>query len=344
MFDESKKNKRKDKNPLGKLLAKIAPKIGAEVHLEPEWKIVGQIEFKNGKKSYFRYTTLDLNPMGASEIARDKDYANFFMEKLGYPIIPGSKTFYSDKWSEAIGVLDRKMDDAYEYTKQIGFPVIVKPNSRSQGNGVALVHNKEGFYKAIKDVFTKDKIAIVQKQVIGKDYRIVVLDDKIISAYERIPLNIIGDGKLTINNLLEIKQENFIKSGRDTKINFNDPRIINKLNHQKLTLESIPNAGQKIFLLDNANLSTGGDSVDVTEKIHPEFRNLCIKLTREMGLRLCGVDLMIDGDISGKPSTYWVIEINSAPGLDHYAKIGTEQEKIVENLYLEVLKHLEKGS
>jgi D-alanine-D-alanine ligase-like ATP-grasp enzyme len=60
-----------------------------------------------------------------------------------------------------------------------------------------------------------------------------------------------------------------------------------------------------------------------------------------MGLRLCGVDLMIEGDISQKPGTYHVLEINSAPGLDHYAKIGKAQEKVVEDLYLQVLKHME---
>ena len=61
-----------------------------------------------------------------------------------------------------------------------------------------------------------------------------------------------------------------------------------------------------------------------------------------MGLRLCGVDLIVHGDITQKPDTYWILEINAAPGLDHYVKIGKTQEKIVEDLYLQVLKHLEK--
>ena len=81
--------------------------------------------------------------------------------------------------------------------------------------------------------------------------------------------------------------------------------------------------------------------MDVTEMVHPIFKELAVKLTRDMGLRLCGVDLMIKGDISQSPQIYWVLEINSAPGLDHYAKIGKAQEQIVESLYLEVLKHME---
>ena len=70
---------------LGRILKKIAPRIGAAVMLEPKWNIVGQINFKNGKKSYFRYSSLDLNPLGASEISKDKDFAYFFMGKMGYP-------------------------------------------------------------------------------------------------------------------------------------------------------------------------------------------------------------------------------------------------------------------
>ena len=125
-------------------------------------------------------------------------------------------------------------------------------------------------------------------------------------------------------------------------IKIDDPRITIKLKHQGLGFQSVPAKGQRVYLLDNANLSTGGDSVDVTENVHPAFKRLAVKLTRDMGLRLCGVDLMIQGDISQKPTIYWVLEINSAPGLDHYAKIGRAQEKVVENLYLQVLKHMKR--
>ena len=107
-------------------------------------------------------------------------------------------------------------------------------------------------------------------------------------------------------------------------------------------MKSIPASGEKIFLLDNANLSTGGDSVDVTDNVHPDFKKIAIDLTRDMGLRLCGVDLMIAGDITQKPNKYWVLEINAAPGLDHYVKTGKKQEQIVEDLYLKVLKSIEK--
>ena len=334
--------KKKESLILGQMLQKIAPRIGAKIMLEPEWQIVGQITFKSGRRSYFRYNTMDLNPVGASEIAKDKDYANFFMKRMGYSTVPGSKTFFSDSWGRAIGSLYRNIDAAYRYARRLGLPVIVKPNSGSQGVGVALVHNKREFYRAMRTVFEIDRVALVQRPVHGKDYRIVVLDKEVISAYERIPLSVVGDGKSTIGNLLKKKQRKFVASSRDTRIKTNDPRMIEKLKHQGLNFRSILAKGERVFLLDNANLSAGGDSVDVTKDMHPEFGKIAVNLTRDIGLRLCGVDLMIDGDISQKPATYWVLEVNSAPGLDHYAKTGKAQEKIVEDLYLEVLKSIER--
>jgi D-alanine-D-alanine ligase-like ATP-grasp enzyme len=333
--------KRKESLLLGKMLRKIVPRIEATVLIEPEWGIVGQITFKSGRHSYFRYNTLDLNSMGASEIARDKGYSEFFMKKMGYPTVPGSKTFFSDKWGQAIGSPRRNIDAAYRHARKLGFPVVVKPNSGSQGVEFWFAHNRQEFYNAVRAVFKRDRLVLVQQPVSGKDYRLVVLDKKIISAYERIPLNVVGDGKSTIRQLLKIKQKQFIASSRDTQIKMDDPRIAIKLKHQGLTFRSVPAKGQIVYLLDNANLSTGGDSLDVTDKTHPSFKKLAIKLTLDMGLRLCGVDLMIKGDISQKPDVFWVLEINSAPGLDHYAKIGKAQEKKVESLYLEVLKHME---
>lgn len=326
---------------LASLLEKLAPQIGATVVIEPEWRLVGQITFRSGRRSYFRYNTLDLNPIGASDIAKDKDWANFFMKSMGYPIVPDSKAFYERSWAETIRTPRRDIDGAYRYAQRLGFPVVVKPNSGSQGTGVDVVYTRTDFYKAMRAIFAKDRVALVQRPVSGNDYRIVVLDSKVISAYRRIPLNVVGDGRRSVEQLLRNKQSQFIAASRDTRIREHDPRILRKLKRQGLTLSSVPDPGACIYLLSNANLSSGGDSVDVTEVVHPLFRDIAVRLTADMGLRLCGVDLMIEGDISSAPDKYWVLEINAAPGLDHYARSGKEQEEKVEALYLEVLGHLD---
>ncbi len=333
------KKKTQDDPLVGKIFRAIAPRIGATVVMEPEWNIAGQILYKSGKKRYFRYSSIDLNTLGASEISKDKHYANFFMKRMGYPTIEG-QTFFSKSWAAAIDSR-RDADAAYAYAQKIGFPVIVKPNSGSQGKGVTLCHTRREFYSALARVFKIDRVALVQRPVEGKDYRIVVLDDKVISAYERIPLNVVGDGRSTIVQLLEKKQKHFKTSSRDTRIRMDDPRIIAKLARRGMTLASIPRKDECVYVLDNANLSSGGDAREVSADIHPEFSKIAIALTKDMGLRLCGVDLMVDGDIADAPEKYWVLEINSAPGLDHYAQSGKAQQKIVEDMYLEVLKHME---
>ncbi len=324
---------------VGHMLKKLAPKIGAKVTLEPVWKIVGQIAFKNGRKRYFRFSNLDLNTLGASEISKDKDFANFFMKKMGYPTISG-KTFFSDELCKDMNSR-RNMQAAYVYAKKLGFPVIVKPNGGSQGVGVCKAYNKQELYKALNFIFKRDRVSLVQRFMQGDDYRIVVLDDKVISAYQRIPLNVTGDGGSTILQLLGKKQATFLKAGRDTKINPKDFRIIQKLKHQGLKPNSVIKKSQRVFLLDNANLSSGGDAIDVTEYINFALKKVAVQLTKDMGLRFCGVDILVLGSIKDEPKSYCILEINSAPGLDHYVLSGKKQKKIVEGMYLKILKAME---
>ncbi len=328
---------------LTNLVKRLAPKIGARAVIEPEWGIAAQIIYKNGVVRSLRMYSLDLNHIASSDIARDKDYAKFFMQKRGYPVAEG-KTFFSDSWARAIKS-NRTIPYAVKYAKSLGYPLIVKPNSKSQGVDVCLVWSKTELTSALREVFKGDRVAIIERYLPGHDYRIVVLDGEIISAYERIALSVEGDGKNSILALLKQKQKTFIREGRDTKINFSDRRMKIKLRRQGFSFRSILPRGERIYLLDNANLSTGGDSKDVTNTIHPDFKKIAVNLTRDMGLRISGVDIMVTkGDITKNPknSSYYIIEINAAPGLDHYVTTGKKQKKIVEAMYLKVLKALGK--
>lgn len=318
------------------IFKRISSEIGVKVELEPVWKIAGQITTRSGNRRYFRSMALDLNTQGAAAMSSDKDYAAYFLRKMGHPTVTG-EAFHSDEWREEVGS-DRNWRKAHAYAKKIGYPVIVKPNSKSQGKGVTLVYNQKELNSALKSIFTYDRIALVQKQAAGHDYRIVVLDGRIISAYERIPLSVVGDGISTIKQLLQKKQVQFQKSGRDTKLKFDDPRIARKLRRQGRALASVPRKDEQVYLLDNANLSAGGDAVDVTKIMHPAWKKLSVRIAHDMNLRFTGVDLMIQGDISKPPKKYRILEVNDSPGLDNYACLGPTQKKIVENLYRAVLK------
>lgn len=334
----------KNKLPyLTKLIIKLAPKIGARVIVEPEWGIAAQIIYSNGVVRSLRFYSLDLNHIASADIAKDKDYAKFFMKKQGYPVAEG-RTFFKDSWAKAIKS-NRTIIRGIKYAEKMGYPLIIKPNSKSQGADVCLVWNKAELVMSLRKIFKSDRVAIIERYLPGHDYRVVVLDKEIISTYERTALSVTGDGKQSILMLLKQKQKIFDKQNRDTRINFDDPRIKMKLLRQGFSARTVLAEGEKIYLLDNANLSTGGDSIDVTNTIHSGFKKIAINLTRNMGLRIAGVDIMVTkGDITENPKecNYYIIEINAAPGLDHYVTTGKKQKAIVEKMYLKVLKALGK--
>ena len=325
---------------VSEIICRVAPRIGATVVMEPEYGFAGQITFKNGKKVLFRDRAFNINPLASSRIARVKSYTDFFLKLNGYKTIEG-QIFFSETTNERIKI-KRTIHDGFDYAKKLGFPVILKPNNLSEGILVTKVHTRKEYYAAATKILERTHVMLVQKFYEGFDYRIVVLDREVISAYQRIPLFIVGDGKSTIKTLLIRKQKRFKEIGRDTEIPVDDFRIAQKLQRQKLRLSSVPAKGEKIFLLDNANLSTGGDAIDVTEHIHKDFQRLAVGITRDMGLRMCGVDIITSHDIRTKLSGYVIIEINSAPGLDNYASIGNKQKRRVEQLYLKVLKALSR--
>jgi len=318
------------------ILEKIASKMGITLNLEPHYRYVGQIVRPDGQKRYFRNTNFDLNPLGASEIARDKAYAYYFMKMLGYPI-PDGQAFFTEHWC-AIIKSRRNPEAAYRYARSLEFPVIVKPNSKSQGWGVCKAHNKKEFMQAVTALSKRENIFLVQKVAHGRDYRIVVLDKEIISAYQRLPLSVSGNGKNTIIGLLRLKQKQFRKIGRDTILAPNDFRISNQLKRAGLSMNSILPKDSRLELLPNANLSTGGDALDVSETLHPDWQRLAIQLTRDMNLRYCGVDVMTEETLKEPPGSYVILEVNAAPGLDHYASSGAKQRQKVEEMYKKVLE------
>ncbi|MBP6994151.1 cyanophycin synthetase, partial [Candidatus Woesebacteria bacterium] len=253
------------------LLHELSVELGFELTLEREFGYAGRIQTKYGKVYYFRGTHFDINPLGASEIATDKAYASYFMNKLGFPT-PEGKSFYSDRWCKKIKS-DQDTSAALRYARTLQYPVIVKPNSKSQGQGVVKAFTDDELTDALDYIFNTigDPVALVQRVVQGSDYRIVVLGTEVLCAYRRTPLSVQGDGGSTIQQLLRKKQEAFIQKGRDTTIYVGDPRTKNILKRMGLSLKSVIAEGNAIQLLDNANLSSGGEGDDVTHILHSDY-------------------------------------------------------------------------
>lgn len=323
------------------MMLKIAKKMGARIVVEPEFRYIGQVIFKNGRRTFFRNTVLSINTGSAMEVSRDKNYSSFFLRRFGYRT-PKEQTFFSDSWCRNLKST-RNLAAACRFAKILGYPVILKPNNLSQGRLVTKVRSAQELKTAARKILAGSQIFLVQEFIQGRDYRIVVLDNEIISAYERFPLCVVGTGKDSVSALLKKKQRLFEKTGRDTRIDFKDFRIAWKLRSQGLRFTSIIPRGKEILLLDNANLSTGGESKDVTPLVHKDYKKLVVAITKDMGLRLCGVDLLTSDITKPLDPSHVVLEINAAPGLDHYASAGRTQKKIVEELYEKVLRAIERG-
>lgn len=267
-----------------------------------------------------------------------------FLEHFGYSVAAG-RTFFSDVLADTYGAR-YSLSEAISYAQELWYPVIVKPNNLSQWKWIRKVVDEPELRDAISEVLALTDVYRIESYFCGDDYRIVVLDGEIVSAYQRIPLAVRWDGIHTVDALLREKVESLSHLWREIRLSLDDPRIPMKLREYGYTLESIPVSGEEVSLLDNANLSTGGTSRDVTDIIHPDYRDLAIAVTRDMWLRLCGVDIMTRGSIDAPIEEKWdtvIIEVNGAPWLDHYVSMGEIQRTRAKAMYKKILLAIESS-
>ncbi len=326
-----------------RLLSRIADKAGVRIELEPEFQFAGRILFPDGNTHVFRANNLNINRAGSVAIANDKNYTSYFLKQVGLRT-PRELTFFSRMRAQNLAPEKRRSaKDACAFAEAIGYPVIVKPNEGSLGALVAKAYGPEDIFSAAERIFAKHDVALVQEFLVGNDYRIVVLGDEIISAYQRIPLHVIGDGCSTIEQLVVQKRDGLAALGRpNTEIDPCDVRVDAVLDRFGLSRTSVLAKGAVQLLLDNANLSSGGDAVDITASLDPSLAEVAVKATRAIGLSLCGVDL-ICADATRPSADYVIVELNASPGLDNYASVGEEQSLRVDELYLKIIKYLEKN-
>lgn len=237
----------------------------------------------------------------------------------------GNKHLTKIKLSEA-GIPVPRGDVAYTFrsasaiASAIGWPVAVKPFDANQGKGVFTNITSFGeLENAFNNATRYSRAVIVEKHIEGRDYRLLVAGGKMAAAAERRPPFVTGDGVHTIRELIEIENRNPLR-GSDhekplTKIRIDDltRQVIAKHGYSE---DSIPEAGKKVLLRCNGNLSTGGTARDCTDEVHPYNARLAVMAAELMELDIAGIDITC-ADIS-KPLDIGngaVIEVNAAPGL-----------------------------
>lgn len=315
------------------------------VDVEPKYGYTSRITYTDGSHRVTYGNDLGLNPGASEDLAKDKGHTKFLLRTIGVEC-PRGEEFLLPWWAETIGENQRKRGNeamlvagmAPEYIDtHLGYPVYVKPVAGSKGIGVRKVCTGDELEECIEELNEqRSRVMVVEEAVQMPDYRIVALDGQLISAYERVPLGVVGNGTLTIKQLLMDLQTQFEEDGRDTILTIGDPRHIAQLARQGLHLETVLPFGKTVTIADISNLSAGGSSVDVTERIAQEWVDLAAYVADNFNLRLLGLDLACE-DITDGTSPYSVLEVNSTPGLDHYASSGEAQKIIVDDLYTAVL-------
>ncbi|KHO61595.1 cyanophycin synthetase [Thermoanaerobacter sp. YS13] len=251
----------------------------------------------------------------AVDIASDKILTKQILRDHGFPVPEGDVAYNEE---EAIAIAE-----------EIGYPVAIKPYNGNQGKGVHLnITNKEEVSIAYRNAKAYSDLVIVEKHIKGKHYRVLVVGEKVVAVAEKIPAHVIGDGIHTIEELVEIENKNPLRGkGHEKPLTKLTIDTISKmtLKKQGFELEKIPKKGQKVFLRESANLSTGGIAIDKTDDIHPYNIEIAVRAAKAIGLDIAGIDITME-DIK-KPLTKEngaIIEINASPGIrmHHYPSKG----------------------
>ena len=291
--------------PSTRAIVEAAKRRGIPViRLDPKANLV-QLGYGKYRRLIWASTT-DKTSIIGTDIAQDKELTKKILDSLGVPVPYGF-------------VVDNE-DDAVKAFRRIGTGVVVKPLSGSKGRGITTAITsedqvREAFRRAKK---ISDKV-VVEEYVKGFDHRILVVNGRVVAVAKRLPAHVVGDGKHTIRELIEIENQNELRGeGHElplTKIRIDDDTL-EMLRKQGYTLDSIPEEGKIVWLKSTANLSTGGVAIDVTDETHPEVEMMAVRIAKALSMDICGIDV-ITVDIS-KPlseSNLKVIEVNAAPGL-----------------------------
>ena len=201
--------------------------------------------------------------------------------------------------------------------------VVIKPKSTNFGLGISIfqqgVTDRDDFAKAVEIAFREDKEIMVEDYLLGTEYRFFVLGDQTLAVLLRVPANVIGDGVHTVAELVAAKNDHPLRGdGSRTplkKIALGDIEQL-QLKEQGLTVDSIPAKDQLVQLRANSNISTGGDSIDMTDEMHASYKEIAVGISKAMGAAVCGVDLIIpDLKKPAGPSlrSWGVIEANFNP-------------------------------
>lgn len=224
-------------------------------------------------------------------------------------------------------------------------PFVVKPKTTNYGLGISIFKDGasyDDYQKAITLAFQEDSSVLIEEFLNGTEYRFFVLNEKVHAVLLRTPANVTGDGKHTIEELVNEKNRDPLR-GRDHRtplelIQLGDLEVL-MLKGQGHQIDSIPKADEIVYLRENSNVSTGGDSIDVTDQIPEDYKKIAVDAVAALEAKISGIDLIIEN--TEVPATdenaYGIIEANFNPSMymHIYPYKGTSRR-----LTMEIIQYL----
>lgn len=217
------------------------------------------------------------------------------------------------------GEIIRRESSLKSSCEYVGYPLVIKPIDGNHGRGITVnIQNYEEALVAFKAAKEISRAIIVEKYIVGEDYRLLVINNRLVAAAKRTPAHVVGDGKHTIQELVDIVNE-------DPRRGYGHEKVLTQITINNLTqsiiegkgytVDTVLPEGEMLILKDTANLSTGGTSEDVTDIVHPANVSMAERISKIIDLDICGIDIMTT-DIS-KPLEETggaVLEVNAGPG------------------------------
>ena len=264
------------------------------------------VQFGYGRyQQRIQATTTSRTSNIAVELASDKEETNSILRDLGLPV-PRQRVVRTSR-------------DAVRAAERIGYPVVIKPLAGNHGRGVSINLRTHG---EVETGFDKAKehgrTIVVESYIEGFDHRLLVVNGELVAAAKRVPGHVVGDASHTVEELVDIVNADPRRGvGHEkvlTRLEFDHQaeRLLATLGYDRNT---VPKSGEVVYLRSTANLSTGGTSIDVTDVMHPDNRDMAVRAIKAIDLDIGGVDFLTrDITESYREAGGGVCEVNAGPG------------------------------
>lgn len=268
-----------------------------------------------GESCTFLETLTSFTSMLGCRIVKDKQMARDFLERAGIKVSEGAVFSENEK------------ERARKFVKNLGC-VVIKPSCGNKGRGVSVNVSSDNFEMAWKLAVGKsNKKILIEKYFPGIEARYLVIDGKCVAVSMRIPPQVKGDGKRTIAELVDLENEYRKESPtlmrRPLKID--EMRLVG-LKQRGHDLSTVLRQGEVVIIDSKANLSTGANSADITDKVHPSMKRVAEEAALAVpGLDIVGIDMIaINHSEEASEDNYIIVEVNSRPGIGghHYPTYG----------------------